>query len=238
MTVVKELSQLKDDDPIDPQRISDIFYYSFFHSQGGIGLQSYFFEGVKFFQPEWTINDELKNHILNNVLQKVQQIAAHSAPRNRPDTSQKSSEQSRVIIHPAIENSVRVEIQDRLNDMQKKFNSKPKAIEELIPDIGFAVIYRDYKYICEQEDGRMRRNVDPNTPEGDPYLSFLCYYGLNKNTTTIPKFDDIYKRLAAYARLQQDWGYETDAKIGEVVKKYNQKHPHAKVKDFFADPAL
>lgn len=209
--------------PLSPELASDILFASFEHSQGRPHLQLLILKAIKINNPDWSIDNVMKSEISAIALPKIQRhIAAHSEPH-----SDKDSKQERKVLHPSVKGkSITGELELRLEEMQSVFH-KP------IPDGGISyyeiaelMVQQDFQFLS-QCDGRLRRNADPNTPQGDPFLSFVCYYGYEGHTTRIPELDRVYKdvRDAIIRSRYFSGNNEADYMLYTVETIYEAHHP-------------
>lgn len=223
---------LETSSPLTPELASDIFFASFEHSQGSSEIQQELFMALKIFNPDWKIDNAIKARIRENAMPSIQHVIARSQP-----LITRSKTQEKTIMHAAVgkgkDASVKTETKKILDDMQKVFESAQESKDINTEELAIHMLERDKKYLVRPA-GRPRRNIDPATPRGDPFLSYVCYYGLNRNTTGILELDKIYKLINDFLRKPRCFQDNRNRLLlYSVLQAYNVKHPNAQVEGFF-----
>jgi hypothetical protein len=209
---------------LTPEYASLVFFNSFRHSQGIPIIQRDIFSYVHIIRPKWKISPEDKPKIL-----EISQNMILSFLYGEEDKRKEG-----VILHDSYppKNIAIVEIINRLGDMEDKFNDKekptPEKKRELIQKISESITSQDLDFL-NRENGR-ERNPDSKKPLMDPWLSFIVHFGLNKNSTEVPEFDEMYRDIRAFitrpgAEINQFWLNS----FTETLNIYRKKHRGVKI---------
>lgn len=235
----KELS-LPNNHSLTPEYASNLFFFSYEHAQGRPYTIQLIFSALHVFRPDWKMDDALKASVSEIVTPKIERYLSHSQNiigENNEDTLVNDS--SRVIYHGTFKKKdMATDINHGiyqnggLDGMQRALNSENVPdINHLVEDMTACMIEDDAEYLS-LPNGRPRKNLDPRTPKGDPWFSYLCHYGLNSNSTGFPELDQIYQMMKQ-GIMSSEFFRNADRKIDAaftfVVEAYNICHPDSKV---------
>ncbi len=131
--------------------------------------------------------------------------------------------------------SVDDQLQSQAEKLKLYAGTDPSDAEALLPDIARYVVKSDAHWLLAQK-GRPRRGSDgqPSTDFHDAWLSHMCHFGINGNTTRHPLFDDMFRQIRARLfgteksrEALMDWSGMRN--LREVVALHNEHHPDDRV---------
>ncbi len=221
--------------------IADFLFKSFATGQGDPTVQSLFMDYAHIVHPEWKIDDSNREKIRDQITKRVMSYLRYADP------SPSQPQPPRILHHNVDKNDKIGEIDDQVKNLEKALNNpQVKDKEKLIGEITLETIRKDFHFLYDEKTGepkaRKRSNpetiIDTNDPKyraiNDPYLSYLCYYGLTEQKGEGPKhtfhdetldkaFADVGKYF--FSGKMKELDREDDAKFDRVIESYNQHHP-------------
>lgn len=215
---------------LSAQRGANLLFFSFRFSQGYPYLHGEIFQYLHITHPGWRIANTLKKEVFTTVMGRIHNFVSHSQPEEDAHQSQTR------ILHPHTNtnNITRaIELGKQLHKMQNVLNSDHfRQKEDLVPSLTIDMIERDYLFLA-QNKGRPRSDPDASKPSQDPWLSQVCYYGLEGNTTGIPEYDQMFSDIKTHIQTrglpkQRDLPDDmsvTDkfARVVSIYKAYHQE---------------
>ena len=219
---------------------ADLFFTSYYFSQGLPGLQLNIFRYLHLIRPAWRIADEEKPVIRRQALAKVFQHLQHAQGEQPPGGKVTHASYRETDIYSDVSGNLdeMKNILDGAEDNNPDFQQKDYVISQL----AYWVYTRDFETLFEEkenekkevigvsEKGRPRHGINPNAPYGfgDPWLSHAIYYGVLGNPTPMGEFDEMFRDIGEYiksGKLFQDLDRVDDVRFATVDELYWRKHP-------------
>lgn len=237
MALAEQLHQVEESDretltlPVAKRALINSFYIS----QGDPGTQRSIFLALHEIRPHWKVDDVLKQQLIDAGISTASIILFPGGEK----TFHRSI--SREPLDPSSSHFslIAEEIKKRTNQMQEIFNSK-KEEEEDNQDLHFilnGIIKKDHVNLCERGGRQRSKNEGQYDPRMDPFLSHLCYYGIEANSTGMVEFDLIFKYITQIyeTRLYQK-NSQMKSLMDEAIFLYVIKHPEKK--EFYREKGL
>jgi hypothetical protein len=166
------------------QEARQLFFRSFFFSQGAIELQRDLFQYLALVYPFWVLTGTERRELQEAVVpQCIRYLAAG--------------------LHVKIQTElVEQEVQGRSYDLMHALQRPPHARGELLTRILQAVVIRDFFFLQKKggRPGLVLRDEQAQTITG-PYFSHFCHFGLLGHPTGAVAYDRLFAELAdAYTR--------------------------------------
>lgn len=208
---------------LTPEYAALLFFHSFRHSQGIPALQTEIFKYVHLIRPAWRITSEDRPKIEEISTRKIDSFLGKQATTKHG-----------VVAHRIISHSTEKVINVELEDMRDAFNGDyivipwiPGAKNRLVKQIAKYIITSDLDY-CKRQYGRERNPSYSEKPLLDPWLSFVIHFGINKNSTNIAEFDQMYAdiRKVILSGKVMNLKDRTQTKFAQLLEIYQQKHPN------------
>ena len=213
---------------LDSEHATRLLFKSFYFSQGGTPLQEAIFSWLHTRYPEYRITDQMKDLIEKSILPRVRAVVS----ANPEDTKG-------AILHPVpefqgIRSNLESEIRTQLDSMQEIFE---RPVERYAYDplhvVTQNLINRDARYLIRKGSRPRGGTKNMKAPEGDPFLSHLCHYGLNGQPTGVAEYDRMFQEIDSFVREGIRSGVwkrgEGWTELFAVVDKYNETHPDSRV---------
>lgn len=205
--------------------LTNVFFNTFYFSQGFPQLQREITGAIHTNHPEWQISVEAATQILNAVTSRIHGFLTHA--ENAPHQRENST-----VVHPDLgEKKIEVETTDRFTEFKGILNGDYDTRSPRygsIPAIAKAMIQQDFAFLS-RENGRTRKNIPTKSPQTDPWLSHMCYYVLEGNSTGIVEFDEVFAAVREFMLTSSNrlfaGNYELDAQYDKVLQIYQEKHP-------------
>lgn len=210
--------------PLD--KVVTLFFLSFRFSQGIPKKQQHIFKYLALEHPNWRMSKRFIDDVKTRVTPRIKKFLVGSKKSTMHSTETDTDDKT-------IESTIRSE----LDEMTSIFNRKDKteSREALLLIITEGIIQLDNHYLVHV-DGRTRKTIgeQQHVSVSDPYLSHLCYYGLEGNKTGAEEYDKMFqeaKETLWGIFAQQDKSYQNNIIIKnfvEIVNKYVEAHPDKK----------
>lgn len=221
--------------------LANFLFKSFAPGQGRPYVQKLFMDYAHIIHPEWKVDDSNREKIRTQVTKRAMSYLRFADPSPTQPTPQR-------ILHHNIEGNDKLgEVDDQVKNLEDALNNpEAKDKEALVGEILLQTIRRDFSYLYDEEteEPRSRKRSNPETiintndPKyraiNDPYLSYLCYYGLTKQNGDGPEHtfhDDVLDQAFAdvgeyfFSGKMKDLDRKDDAKFDRVIESYNEHHP-------------
>lgn len=208
---------------LTPQTAKQVFFHSFYFSQGSPVMQQTLFRYIHTIRPQWRIDPQIYEFLLS-----------------LEDTALKLHGHG---MHAAFINGEKGlgEIELQADMMVKVFNKVSMAdppADSFCGTLLEMMIERDFEYLCHQRGrpGRSRGYAIPYGSEDysifkDPLLSHLCHFCILGNKCHVAEFDELCSmlgyHLASSAQLFEDRVFQHDTlkeKLRGVVEVFNASH--------------
>src|SRR3989344_230693 len=198
-----------------------LFYNSFLFSQGSQDLQKEIFSWLHHKHPYWKMDD--------GFVKKLTDIAEKKIPAFFASPGK----------HVTLTEGEKAETHTVINAMQRIFNTAEAGLitaselEEMLEGIALEVISLDYKYLITR-NGRKRPVVSglPISPQHDPFLSHLAFYGFESGSH-VPEFremwEDIVRCLRKRIKEKEFQESSSGSNLRAVIGKYETTHPGKKI---------
>lgn len=207
-----------EDRPLTLPVASQIFYNSFYLSQGTATLQEMLLLYVHAKRPSWRVSDEMRAQLIETLLPRTKSLMEtgyHQPVEGIPGELEKQAEAMQHILNNE---------SDILQFRSQYFSLSTTAKQ---------IIGSDFHYTFAGRNNRTKlvSSSSSYNPRTDRYLSHICYYGLSSHTTGIPEYDQLFQEINAHLtntsqdRLKEDLGDSEFEMLVRVVSKYNQEHP-------------
>jgi hypothetical protein len=206
-------------------QVTKLLIQSFKHSQGESSLQAKIFRYLHQLHPDWRVDAASSERILvettraiGRLLPTLDELGRHTAP-------------DRLTHIPVFEESILRHSLTEFSRLQACFNT-PASVDPALPqEMAELVILRD----CQYRRGRPHQPIGSSNryrAEADPYLSYLCYYGLEQHSTGSVEFDLMYQEIVGALRDNAE-GNQLDKEmiscLKEVVVQYYYQHSALKM---------
>lgn len=228
----------KQDEPLTAEKATKLFFLSYRFSQGDIISQKSIFRYLKATHPAWhidnTLRDELEKKakpIFIKYLRSAERAPRHVQASGEPleeENIEKSVENESAMMQHVFSGEEEGEATEFTADEKSAEQIKKKAIREVATNI----ILRDWKYL-EKNKGRSRPHTSDaqgreTTPLYDPFLSHLCYYGIEGRSAGMPEYDAMFQDVVTY--LKGEFKDDPDKSLKDIKEKldfvitaYNEK---------------
>jgi len=221
--------------------LANFLFNSFAPGQGSPYVQKLFMDYAHIVHPEWKIDDSNRDKIKDHVTKRAMKYLRYSDP------NPSSPQPDRILHHNVDKNDKLGEIINQVNNLEAALsNPDMKDKEELVGKITLETIRRDFYFLYDEEteQPKARKRLTPETVTdttspryraiNDPYLSYLCYYGLTEQKGDGPKHtfhDEVLDKAFAdvkdyfFSGKLVGLDRKDDAKFDKVIESYNQHHP-------------
>lgn len=205
------------------QIAKQVFFYSFYFSQGNPTMQQNLFRYIHRIRPDWTVDPEVYASLrsLERTVLRLPYRGLHGSFRSHKYAISEVETQADIMAQTLNTGSM----------------SDP-AIQCICSLILEAMIERDHDYLCIQK-GRPERDATYNVSYGsyrydyfrDPLLSHLCHFCILGNKCHIAEFDELFGTLGNHVTSgtplfkNQILQYEPlGEKLREMVDVFNISH--------------
>lgn len=222
------------------QQAEKLFFLSFRFSQGYGSLHGSIFDYLHFLHPDWNITEEFRHQLIEAANKHFSNFLHNKT----------------ISMHKKISNGYKDALEDAAENMQKRFNQQNDAtpiLPEMTSFVGW-VVNRDYKYLVEPNReslryklGRPREN-NPKparyNPLTDPFLSHICWYGIEGNPTGAWEYDWMFANIkeGALRILKIDQSDEVTKRIKtrlvNIISKYHATHPNNKTASIIRESGI
>lgn len=131
--------------------------------------------------------------------------------------------------------SVDEQLQSQAEKLKLYAGADPAHGEEQLPNIARYVTLMDKEWLSKPE-GRPRsgKTGTPTSDFHDAWLSHLCHFGINGQTTRHPLFDKMFGEIRAHLlgtteSREKLLGYSGVDDLETVIELHNLHHPHERV---------
>ncbi len=225
-----ELQTIEQEEPaieLDAKKAGRLFFLSFKFSQGKQFIQRDIFSWLHQRYPAYRLNNTVKLQILeaqNKItgsLIKNPATADSSKRLHHKPLDEDLQEQTTVLVdvmQAILDNIPSAEVKMPYNE-----NEFLPSSPHIVGDIAWAIIGRDLRFV----QGRVRKNVNPLSADNDPYLSHICYYGLESHPTGTEEYDELFREIKAFLLEAIEAGKATPLthNLSAVVETYVGTHP-------------
>lgn len=236
-----EQSETEKSSHVEKERVLDlnylrkILFLSYKFSQGNPGLQYEIFQYIHVLHPDWKMDNELKSKALEEIRRLAKQYIPYSQSESEEvNPSGKLQHASKGSTDTITEKQIDDDVQSRIEEIQQALNERTPykdEKDEIVRKITDITMRMDHRYLSRPE-GRTRGEIpkDRQTPQTDPFISFLCYYGLQGNLTGLEEFDAMFKDVSGVVLedgLAPDpvWHKTKLDKFHKIIGFYNEHHP-------------
>lgn len=226
-----EQKEIKEDEPLTVEKAVKLFFLSYRFSQGFPTLQRMMFEYIKKRHPGWKIGEKLRGEIFERSLETFSNYMKAVAGRAHTEKAASGKALSEAMINNDLEQNLRW--------MAEAFYLRAKDIDKssTLQFIARQIVERDVQFLSREKGRPRAQGAQGKSVHEDPFLSQVCYYGIEGHGTGSPEFDLIFQDVVEYLRAQKETekkeGYLTDqnflGKLDFVIAKYNAMHPGVEV---------
>jgi len=227
----------EEDEPLTAEKASKLLFLSYRFSQGLPSLQKNIFRYIKVCHPEWRIDDALKEQIYERSEKIFIDYMKIAKGKGHASVAAGGADIDEEVI--------KKDLSRELNEMSHIFSKGAEDVDETLKhrvreDIAIGLITRDYEFLS-REKGRPRSS-DEQQGKGvhaDPFLSHLCYYGIEGHKTGSEEYDQMFSDVIGYIRtVKATQRGEIESlpllerelpKLDEVIERYNETHPETEV---------
>lgn len=198
------------------QEACQLFFRSFFFSQGAIELQRDLFAYLALVYPAWSLSWEERRSLQAAVLPQCVRYLAAGLHIKMPAEL------------------VEQEVQGRSADLMRALSRPPQARDILLARILQLVVQRDFT-LLQKKGGRPALKVRDERTQTitAPYFSHFCQFGLLGHPTGVAAYDQLFAELVdaytrqtiVFARWVQSEVY-AQHQLKTILMLHNQHYPH------------
>lgn len=255
-SLTKTKSEQKENEEITPERAFQIFFLSYRFSQGSNGLQQNIWSYIHATHPQWRITDETEQVMKEKALPVFEKFLWGKEtlhPPLSPKTLTWAEGQGSGLIGegPPREIDFKSYLSGNIDKMRDIFNADVNLTKrekhEIVGLIAEGIIEKDYRFLNRHRrdgGGRPRsKETESLTRQADPFLSHICYYALEQQSTGSPEYDEMFQDvgLAIRSGVKQkkqflikgntSWSFKWD--LAHIVFIYQDHHPENGLDAFF-----
>lgn len=198
------------------QKAAKILFLSFKYSQGSPSIQHKFFCYFAKQNCDWRINDSDKTLIAELTMKRIGSFL-------KPKKLDMGDGRVRRF-HKSLDRSdIDSGLSEEITNFVEFFNKRPVTEPPSIESISYDIAYRDYSLTVQSSRPRSTHSTDnANT---DPYLSHICFYGLEGSPSGCEEFDLLFSDVKNHVQDQFKDG-NPDPVYRKVIEAYIRTHPH------------
>lgn len=196
----------------DQAYLMRVLFESFRHGQGSLEVQLQMFRNVASKHADWHLIDEQKSLLEKSFSVRMTKFFQ---PKENPR------------LHRKVRGYIAT-VEEVIEQLQIRFNEDRNSTVFNINTFAGHLVGRDHFFTVQNKRRpRKSKKINERNPILDPYLSYVCYFGIEGNTTGIAEFDDLYSEVkeailerpdVSVPQLRgRDWK--------KVVEKYVLTHP-------------
>jgi len=216
--------ETKETEELTPVKAWQLFFHSYFFSQGESELQYDLFSWLHYNYPRWKITPQVAGY-LREMAEKHMSRFVHS----------EGVHSQRNLIPKNIENDP----PNMINRMTNTFNQRAEAPEQaeeknkmLVDSIALEVLAMDHRYLIKKGGRSRGPNSVPQSeiknPAKDPFLSHFCYYIIEGQSSPMEEYDSLWrecrKLMKEKAKKKGFWETHGEA-LKAVTDIYEKYHP-------------
>lgn len=216
------VSSPETEEELSPQKAWTLLFNSFKFSQGSGGLQELIFYWIHARYPNLRMGDNVYQGLLQMKSRIREVINKPGIHKYRPPGE--------------IDDTWRIEL-DNARDILNGVRPVPECYKDdkqemLLDDLTRSIVERDGEYLVVRR-GRPREKSQEGeiSPDKDPFLSQLCYYGFEGKAPT-EEYREFWKKVVDHIKNKSKSGQlppEIGRDIRSIVKVYEEKHPGKKI---------
>lgn len=255
-SLTKAKSEQEGNEKLMPERALQIFFLSYRFSQGSNSLQQHIYSYLHAKNPKWRITDGMEQFMKEKappIFGKFLWGKEALHPPLSRSTLTWAEGQWRGLIGEGSprEIDLKSNLSGKIEEMRDVFNtdvSLTKRLKhEVVGRIVEGIVKKDYRFLDRHSrdgGGRPRsRKTEDYTPQADPFLSHICYYGLEQHSTGSPEYDQMFQDIRSSLHSAVGWekhflrkdklveGFKWD--LARIIHIYQTHHPESTLDAFF-----